>query len=166
MTPVTENPIRVLLVDDEEDLVEFLARLLLKRGCTVTATNSGPEAIEAVDSQIFDVAIVDLKMPQMDGIEVLQKIRAIQPYLEVIMLTGHGSPSSALEAGRLKAFRYLLKPYKVEELLEQIHKAYEQKEKTLNAAYQKDLLESISPGQTPKDILARGDELRRKYDRD
>lgn len=166
MTPAKENPIRVLLVDDEEDLVEFLARLLLKRGYTVTATNSGPEAIEAVDAQIYDVAIVDLKMPQMDGIEVLKKIRSIQPYLEVIMLTGHGSPGSALEAGRLKAFRYLLKPYKVDELLEEIHKAYEHKEKILNAAYQKDLMESISPGQTPKDILARGEELRRKYDRD
>jgi DNA-binding NtrC family response regulator len=166
MTPVKENPIRILLVDDEADLVEFLARLLLKRGYTVTATNSGPEAIEAVEAQTFDVAIVDLKMPQMDGIEVLKKIRAIQPYLEVIMLTGHGSPGSALEAGRLKAFRYLLKPYKIEELLGQIQEAYEQREEILETAYEEEMMESMTPGHTPKDILARGEELRRKYDRD
>jgi DNA-binding NtrC family response regulator len=166
MTPVKENPIRILLVDDEADLVEFLARLLLKRGYTVTATNSGPEAIEAVEAQTFDVVILDLKMPQMDGIEVLQKIRTIQPYLEVIMLTGHGSTGSALEAGRLKAFRYLLKPYKIEELLEQIQEAYEYREETLNAAYQEEMMQSMSPGHSALDILARGAELRRKYDRD
>ena len=79
MTPVQEKPIRILLVDDEEDLVEFLAHLLLKRGYTVTATNSGAEAIEAVEAQIFDVALVDLKMPQMDGIQVLKRSAPSSP---------------------------------------------------------------------------------------
>ena len=166
MTPVREKPIRILLVDDEEDLVEFLAHLLLKRGYTVRATNSGPEAIEAVEAQVFDVALVDLKMPQMDGIEVLNNIRAIQPYLEVIMLTGHGSPNSALEAGRLQAFRYILKPYKVEELLELIQEAFEHREKLLNTAYQEEMEKVLTPGQTAKDILARCEDLRRKYDRE
>jgi DNA-binding NtrC family response regulator len=166
MTPVQEKPIRILLVDDEADLVEFLAHLLLKRGYTVTATMSGAEAIEAVEAQVFDVALLDLKMPQMDGIEVLTKIREIQPYLEVIMITGHGSTNSALEAGRLNAFRYMLKPYKVEELLEQIQEAYNHREELLSSAYQKEMEKILNPYQTPHDILARSEELRRKYDRD
>ena len=166
MTPVQEKPIRILLVDDEADLVEYLAHLLLKRGYTVTATNSGAEAIKAVEAQTFDVALLDLKMPQMDGIQVLNKIRKIQPFLEVIMLTGHGSTNSALEAGRLQAFRYMLKPYKVEELLEQIQEAYNHREELLNSAYQEEMEKILNPYQTPHDILARSDELRRKYDRD
>ncbi len=166
MTPVQEKPIRILLVDDEADLVEFLAHLLLKRGYTVTATNSGAEAIEAVEAQIFDVALVDLKMPRMDGIQVLNQIRKIQPFLEVIMLTGHGSPNSALEAGRLQAFRYMLKPYKIEELLEQIQEAYQHREDLLNCAYQEEMEQILNPYQTPKDIMARSEDLRRKYDRD
>lgn len=110
MTETTPTSIRVLLVDDEQDLVEFLAQRLLRKGITVTATTSGPEALEAVRRQAFDVAVVDLKMPLMDGVEVLRRVKEMQPYLEVIMLTGHGSAESAHAAGRLDAFRYVMKP--------------------------------------------------------
>ena len=166
MAPETKRPIRILLVDDEADLVEFLAQLLLKKGFTVTATNSGSEALEAVAAQTFDVAILDLKMPEMDGIELLEKIHAAQPYLEAIMLTGHGSFGSALEAGRLKAFRYLLKPCKTEERLAQIREAHEHREWALEKAYREEMAEAMEPGHTSHDILAKGQELRRKYERD
>ncbi len=131
----------------------------------VSATNSGLEAIAAVESRIYDVAIVDLKMPHMDGIEVLERIREIQPFLEVIMLTGHGSIESAHVAGRMNAFRYLLKPYKIDELLKLIKEAFDHREEFLEAAYQKEMEQLITPGHTPKDILVEGEELRRKYHR-
>jgi len=165
MTSVTECSIRILLVDDEADLVEFLACLLLRRGCTVKATYSGPEAIAAVKARTYDVAIVDLKMPQMDGIEVIKRIRALQPFLQVIMLTGHGSIDSALEAGYLKAFRYLHKPYEFDNLMKLIKEACDHRERFLEAAYQEEMAELIALGHTPREILVRGEELRHKYDR-
>ena len=165
MTSGATLPIRLLLVDDEEDLVTFLSHRLRKRGVEVTTALSGREALAAVDRQIFDVAVLDLKMPDLDGITVMERLKAIQPFTEVLMLTGHGSHDSAWEAGRLQAFRYLLKPYKIEELLEQIQEAYELREDVLNSAYEEEMMESMSPGHTPKDILARCEELRRKYDR-
>jgi len=165
MTPVTECSIRILLIDDEADLVEFLACRLLKRGCTVKATYGGPEALVAVEARTYDVAVVDLKMPQMDGIEVIERIRAIQPFLEVIMLTGHGSVDSALEAGRLKAFRYLLKPYEFDELISLIKDACDRREQRLESAYQEEMAELMALGHTPREILVSGEELRRKYDR-
>lgn len=164
MTPAKNSP-RILLVDDEADLVEFLAHLLLKKGFTVTAVSSGFEALEALEGQTFDVAILDLKMPEMDGIELLEKIHEAQPYLEAIMLTGHGSIGSALAAGRLKAFRYLLKPCKTDDLLEQISEAYEHRERALEEAYRKELEDVMTPGHSPQDILQKTEELRRKYDR-
>ncbi|MCP4571221.1 MAG: response regulator [bacterium] len=166
MAPDSKKPVRILLVDDETDLVEFLAQLLLKKGFTVTATNSGSEALEAIAAQTFDVAIVDLKMPEMDGIELLEKVHAAQPYLEAIMLTGHGSFGSALEAGRLKAFSFMLKPCQTEELMQKIREAHAHREWALEAAYRKELAEAMEPGHTSHDILAKGEELRRKYERD
>ena len=165
MAPTSDQSIRILLVDDEEDLVEFLAHRLLKHGCTVAATTSGAEALKAIASQIFDVAILDLKMPEIDGIELLERIRSVQPFLMNIMLTGYGSMESALAAGRLKAFRYLIKPFDTDELLKLIREAHSQREELLETAFQAEMAEVISPSHTPQEILARGDELRRKYER-
>jgi DNA-binding NtrC family response regulator len=158
--------IRILLVDDEEDLVEFLAHRLLKRGFTVTATVSGQEALEVVKRQTFDVAILDQKMPGMDGIELLEKVKEIQPFLEVIMLTGHGSIDTALEAGRLEAFRYLTKPYDYDDLLARIHEAHASKKEQLQAGYQKELASAMERNLSPRELMALGEELRHKYERD
>jgi len=166
MTAERHKPIRVLLVDDEADLVDFLAHRFLKQGYTVSAITDPTEALAVVHKQIFDVAILDLKMPQMDGIELLKRIHVIQPYLQAIMLTGHGSTESALEAGRLDAYRYLIKPYDYDELISQIESAWQRREEILEAAYQKELQEAISPGHTSQEILHLGDELCRKYERD
>jgi len=166
MTSAQDRPTRILLVDDEADLVEFLAHRLLKQGFTVTAASNGAEALGAVERQNFDVAILDLRMPKMDGIELLERIRGLQPFLEAIMLTGHGDTDSALEAGRLNAFRYLTKPYDYENLLERIREARAHREQSLQAAYEAEIERAMSPGHSSHEILARGEELRRKYERD
>lgn len=162
-----QNSIRVLLVDDEEDLITFLSHRLLKHGFSVSATGSGAEAVAAVEGQPFDVAVVDLKMPGMDGIECMQLVKTIQPFLEVIMLTGHGSYESALEAGRLEAYRYLIKPYEFDELLQQIREACAVKEKRMSEGYREESARlAATPGMTSRDLLHEQEELRRKYEID
>lgn len=164
MTKQDNVSIRVLLVDDEADLVEFLSHRLLKKGLTVTATTSGTAAMAAVECQRFDVVILDLKMPEMDGIEVLRRIKEKQPFLEAIMLTGHGSHESALEAGKLAAFRYLLKPYDFDELLTLIREAHARKRQAMVDQFRQELEDVISSGGSPREITAATERLRREYE--
>jgi DNA-binding NtrC family response regulator len=166
MTDSQPRSPRILLVDDEEDLVTYLAHRLLKKGFTVTATTSGADALAAVERQTFDVAIIDLKMPQMDGIEVLARLKAVQPFLEAIMLTGHGSTESALEAGQLQAFRYLIKPYDYDELLALINAAHTKKREELAAKFQAELQKVVDGGETGLEIAEATEKLRREYEQD
>ena len=115
------------MVDDEENLLEYLSKRLLKLGFIVKATFSGEEAITAAKEQHYDVAVVDLKMPGIDGVETQKRLRQIQPYLQCIVLTGHGSIESALESGQEDAFQYLLKPVDYDNLLANIKDAYKKK---------------------------------------
>ena len=119
--------IAVLLVDDEEDYVNVLSKRLLKRKMDVTTASSGTEAIQRLRKKDFDVAILDLKMEDMDGIEVLKIFKKMVPEMEVIMLTGHGSESAARAGVELGAFDYLTKPCEFEELCGKIGKAYERR---------------------------------------
>lgn len=161
------RPIRILLVDDEQDLVDFLAQRLRKRGFAVTPTTSGPEAVAEADRARFDVAIIDLKMPQMDGIEVLKRLKEKQPYLEAIMLTGHGSHDSALEAGRLHANRYLIKPYDFDELLGRVQEAHAAKTAALRERFQEEFAKVIgAAGTSPREIIEASEKLRREYEQD
>ena len=153
-------------MDDEEDLVNFLSHRLLKRGFTVTATTSGPEAITVVKQLIFDVVILDLKMPQMDGITVLQHLKQEQPYLEAIMLTAHGSHESALEAGRMDVYRYLIKPYNFEELVDQIQDANRHKFQQVQSAFQAEMTRVTTSGLSPREIIDATEKLRKKYEQD
>lgn len=118
-----KHPIRLLLVDDEIGYLEVLCKRLARRDFEVTSARSGPEAIRIVRDSDFDVAVVDLKMEEMDGIEVLRVLRQMLPDLQVIMLTGHGSERAARDGLALGAFDYLLKPIELETLLERIHAA-------------------------------------------
>ncbi len=122
-----KQTIRVLLVDDEENLIEYLSKRLLKQGFTVKAAFSGEEAVMVAKEQHFDVAVVDLKMPGIDGVETQRKLKDIQPFLQCIVLTGHGSIESALESGQEDAFTYLLKPAEHDDLIAAIKKAYKKK---------------------------------------
>lgn len=122
---MADERIRVMLVDDEAGFTDVLKKRLGKRGMDVTPALSGTEAIQILRSQDFDAAVLDLKMEDMDGIEVLQIFKKMVPDLPVIMLTGHGSEKAAREGMAYGAFDYLLKPCELEELLEKIQQAVE-----------------------------------------
>jgi len=118
---------KVLFVDDEERFRTSLAKRLRARGYDVVDVGNGEEAVRRLrqDAQI-DIAVLDLKMPGMDGIQTLKELRAFNPALQAVMLTGHGSLDSAKEAGRLEAFKYLQKPCEVEELAAVLDEAKEE----------------------------------------
>ena len=120
--------IKVLLVDDEEGYVNVLAKRMIKRQVEVSIALSGSEAIQALRKKDFDVAVVDLKMEDMDGIEVLKIFKKMDPGLPVVMLTGHGSEQAARDGVALGAFDYLTKPCGLEDLLATITKAAKRKE--------------------------------------
>jgi DNA-binding NtrC family response regulator len=115
--------ISLLLVDDEVGFVEVLSKRIIRRGMSVTAASSGSEAIQALRRRDFDVAVLDLKMEDMDGIEVLKIFKKMAPAMPVIMLTGHGSENSAREGIKFGAFDYLTKPYELEDLIRKIKEA-------------------------------------------
>ena len=119
--------IRLLLVDDEEDFRTTLASRLKKRNINVTDVGSGNEAIELTREESFDVAVLDIKMPGMDGIETLRQLKKVAPLVEVILLTGHGSVEAGIEGMRLGAYDYLMKPYNVKDLLLKVEDAYRRK---------------------------------------
>ncbi|WP_339137300.1 MAG: response regulator [Candidatus Electrothrix sp. GW3-4] len=114
---------KVLLVDDEEAFVQLLARRLATRGMKVAAVTCGEEAVAMVDKRIFDVAVIDLSMPGIDGIETLKQIKAKKPEIEVLMLTGHATVAGGIEAMKQGARDFLQKPVELEELLEKIKTA-------------------------------------------
>jgi DNA-binding NtrC family response regulator len=120
-----EDPARLLLVDDEVGYLEVLSKRLTRRGYKVTTASSGAEAIRALRNWEFDLAVVDLKMEDMDGIEVLKVFKRMDPSLQVVMLTGHGSERAAREGISQGAFDYLIKPVGLKRLVEVISAALE-----------------------------------------
>jgi DNA-binding NtrC family response regulator len=119
--------IRVLLVDDEEEFVEALAERLSMRDHDVTTSLRGEDALEKLRQYNFDVVILDVRMPGIDGTEVLHEIKRIKPLTEVIMLTGHATVESAIDGMKQGAYDYLIKPCETEDLVIKINKAYEKK---------------------------------------
>lgn len=115
--------IQLLLVDDEEGYVKVLAKRMTRRNMEVMTALSGSEGIQRLRKQDFDVAILDLKMEDMDGIEVLKVFKKMVPDMPVIMLTGHGTEKAAREGLEMGAFAYLMKPCDLEELVEKIRAA-------------------------------------------
>jgi DNA-binding NtrC family response regulator len=124
---VQTDPIRLLIVDDEVGFVNILAKRLSRRNMEVTSAYTGTEAIQILRKQDFDVAVLDLKMEEMDGIEVLKIFKKMDPKMVVIMLTGHGSEQAAREGIEFGAFDYLTKPCELEELLAKITEAYQER---------------------------------------
>ena len=120
--------IKVLLVDDEEGYVNVLAKRMTKRQVEVSIALSGSEASQTLRKKDFDVAVVDLKMEDIDGIEVLKIFKKMDPELPVVMLTGHGSEQAARDGLALGAFDYLTKPCDLEDLLATITRAAVRKE--------------------------------------
>ena len=116
--------INVLLIDDEEEFVLTLSERLESRGIGSKVAFDGSSAISMLDSAVPDVIVLDLKMPGMDGIEVLRRIKKKHPELEVIILTGHGAKSDRLLAEDLGAFAYLNKPVDIDVLADTMKQAY------------------------------------------
>jgi DNA-binding NtrC family response regulator len=114
-TPAHKS-LRVLFADDEASLQEFMRTELPRLGHDVTVVPDGRAAIKAVEKTRFDVAILDLRMPGLDGIQVLEQLKQMSPDTEAVMMTGHGSMESAVEALRLGACNYLRKPCKLAEI--------------------------------------------------
>ena len=116
--------IRLLLVDDEEDFRTTLANRLKRRNLDVVDAGSGEEALEIIGQKSFDVAIVDIKMPGMDGIETLRRIKKIDPLLEIILLTGHDSVEAGIEGMKSGAYDYIIKPCNVNDLMVKVDDAF------------------------------------------
>ncbi len=119
--------VRVLAVDDEADFIETLVKRFTFRKISVTAAASGPEALSLLEKNAYDVVILDVRMPGMDGITVLKEIKKRYPQVEVIMLTGHASVEAGMQGMSLGAYDYVLKPVDFEELLAKVSKAFERK---------------------------------------
>jgi two-component system, OmpR family, response regulator len=118
---------RVLIVDDELDFLETIVKRLNRRKVDATGIDSGLKALELLEREHFDVVILDVRMPGMDGLETLKEMKKKRPLLEVIMLTGHASVESGVQGMQYGAFDYVMKPADLDELLEKIREAYERK---------------------------------------
>ena len=118
---------RVLIVDDEPDFVETMVKRLRDRGLDVEGVLSAKEALEILDNADFDVCVLDVKMPGMDGIEALSEMKKKKPLMEVVMLTGHGSVESGIRGLQLGAYDYIMKPVPFSDLLQKMIQAYERK---------------------------------------
>jgi DNA-binding NtrC family response regulator len=120
----TTDVIELLVVDNEPDFLETIAERLEQRGFRVTKAISGFEAVQAAEEGKFDLALIDLRMPGMDGIELLRNLKLGHKYLEVIILTGYGTIESAVECTKLGAFDYLSKSCDIDEVLHKLKEAY------------------------------------------
>jgi DNA-binding NtrC family response regulator len=124
-----KKAIRLLLVDDEKGYLDVLSNRLSRRLILPAKAYSGTQAIQILRKQDFDVVVLDLKMEDMDGIEVLKVIKRMVPDLPVILLTGHGSQTAAKEGILAGAFDFLTKPCELVELMEKIKEAHEHHQK-------------------------------------
>jgi DNA-binding NtrC family response regulator len=120
--------IKLLIIDDEERFLKTTKTLLEKKGFDVYTSINGLNGLEILQNKRIDVVILDVKMPGLDGIEVLRRIKAKYPLVEVIMLTGHSTTESAVEGLKLGAFDYLIKPCDIAVLKEKAENAYEKKD--------------------------------------
>ncbi len=119
------DKIRLLIVDDEEEFLESIAKRLEMRDFEVRTATRGERAVELARQEKYDLALLDLKMPGMDGKKVLEILKKEHKYIEVVILTGHGSVDSAVDCTKLGAFGYLPKPYELEKLLDTLKQAYQ-----------------------------------------
>ena len=141
---------RLLIVDDEEQFVEALSERLSMRDYDVTTTLTGEDAIKKITNYNFDVVILDVRLPGVDGTEVLRTIKNLKPLTEVIMLTGHGTVEMAIEGMKLGAFDFLMKPCETEDLTVKIDKAHDRKAEPENRIRTAKISHSAS---SPRSVL-------------
>jgi len=114
---------RILIVEDEETQRTLLAGLLRKEGYTVEEAGNGSTAMELLRAITIDLALLDFKLPDMDGLSILKGLKEINPEVEVIILSGHASMDAAMEINRLGGYDYLMKPCELEQLLAKVEGA-------------------------------------------
>lgn len=125
MTQNNQEMIKLLIADDEQEFASTLVARLQLRNFKVSMVTSGIDALEALENDLPDVMLLDLKMPDLDGLEVLARLRVKYPKLQVIILTGHGSFEAGKEGMELGAYDYIMKPVDLNRLIEIVQAAYE-----------------------------------------
>ena len=156
-----KNKINLLLVDDEEEFLKSMSTRLEVRDFNVIAVNRGEAALEAARNNPVDIALVDLKMPGIDGEETLKALKKEHEWMEVVILTGHGSVDSAVECTKSGAYLYLQKPCELEQLLDVLKDAYKKRimnRKNIEEKKMNELLK-ISQSSSPREILRRLKEI-------
>jgi DNA-binding NtrC family response regulator len=121
------DDLKLLIVDDEQDFISTLIKRIKKRCIKVAGVARGREALEFLARESVDVVVLDVRMPGMDGLETLKRIKAGYPLIEVVMLTGHASVEVAIQGMEAGAFDYLMKPMDIDELLFKVRDAFEKK---------------------------------------
>ena len=116
--------INLLIVDDEVDFLNSITKSLEVRGFNVIAVTRGEKAIKAAKKNALDIALVDLKMPGMNGEETLQALKKEHKWMEIVILTGHGTIDSAVECTKIGAYSFLQKPCELDDLLDTLKSAY------------------------------------------
>ena len=119
--------VRVLVVDDEDRFRESMLKILKAEGLDAVAASGGAEALAELERNDYDVILLDVKMPGMDGIEVLRRLAGRERRAEVLILTGHASLDTGMKIVQHGAFGYLLKPCEIDELIVKIEQAYERR---------------------------------------
>jgi len=160
------NKINLLIVDDGVHFLESISKSLEARDFKVIAVDRGEKAIEAARKSPIDVALVDLKMPGINGEETLKALKADHKWMEVVILTGHGTIDSAVECTKSGAFSFLQKPCNLDDLLEALKEAYKKKVMNRKKIEEKkmDELLKISISGSPREILRRLREIDKEAD--
>jgi DNA-binding NtrC family response regulator len=156
-----KDKINLLLVDDEEEFLKSMSTRLSLRDFHVIAVNRGEKALEAARNYPVDIALVDLKMPGIDGEETLKALKKEHKWMEVVILTGHGSVDSAVECTKSGAYFYLQKPCELDQLLDVLKDAYKKRVMNRKAIEEKKMNEllKISQSSSPRDMLRRLKEI-------
>ena len=161
---MAKDKINLLIVDDEEQFLESIKKRLEVRDFSVIAVTRGEQALAAARAQDIDVALVDLKMPGMSGEETLVQLKKEHEWMEVIILTGHGSIDSAVECTKTGAYSYLSKPCELDRLLEVLTEAYKKKvmnKMKIKEARMNEMLD-LAEGSSPLAILRKLKEMEGK----
>ncbi|UCC85349.1 MAG: response regulator [Gemmatimonadota bacterium] len=122
-TEAATQTLKVLFVDDEEDFVRTMAERMEMREVGSEVALDGEQALQMLEDEVPDVMVLDLRMPGIDGLEVLRRVKQMYPEMEVIIMTGHGSDRDEKEARRLGAFDYLTKPVDINHLMDVVRQA-------------------------------------------